>query len=770
MIFMGEEWAAAQPFPFFCDFGAELADAVRIGRREEFARFPEFQDPAIRERIPDPMAEATFASAKLRWEDRLNAPHSDWLDWYRRAISARHAEIVPRLSGIQTGGVHEVIGDGCVVVRWAVTGGETLMLAANLSDRAAAGFPATLGRVIWHEGADASLGGGLGPWSVRWSIEGGRPGGVAEQSSLDKLALRMGIEPEFRNAHAHMIRPSAEAKRGLLAAMGLDVADEAAVRAALEGVELEPWRQTLPPVVVLGPGTAGMTVVLPASATALHWRLTLEDGGERQGEADFASLDLLESIQLNGRELQRRSLPLPADLPWGYHRLALEPGGASTSLVVTPGRCWLPPAAEQRERLWGVAAQLYLLRSANNWGIGDFSDLRRLVELSAEQGAALIGLNPLHAMFHDNPEHASPYSPASRLLLNILYIDIEAIPELQDCPDARALIASEDSGRRLQICRSSPLVAYGEVTALKLSVLEPLFKAFRNTAPPARRQAFETFRREQGEVLERSCLFLTLREHFSRQDPSRADWRRWPEGFRDPTSATVLEFARHHRERVDFMAWMQWIADGQLAEAAARATEHGMPIGLYRDLAVGADRAGAETWSNATAVVSGAQVGAPPDIFNTAGQDWGLPPFNPHVLRAEAYRSFIELLRANMRHAGGLRIDHVMALQHLYLVPQGRMPEEGAYLRYPMDDMVGILALESHRHRCLVVGEDLGTVPEGFRGGPGQSAGDRWRAPELAASAVDDARRAGELPTLARHRLVHEERTRRDLGLRARQR
>jgi malto-oligosyltrehalose trehalohydrolase/4-alpha-glucanotransferase len=715
MIFMGEEWAAAQPFPFFCDFGAELANAVRNGRREEFARFPEFQDSAMRESIPDPMAEATFASAKLVWEDRDRAPHADWLDWYRRVIAARHAEIVPRLSGILTGGIHEVVGDGAVVVRWTAKGGEMLVLATNLSGKALAGFPVARGRLLWQEGAEGSPG-ELGPWSVRWSIEpGGSDSAAEEESSLDKLALRMGIEPEFRNAHGHMIRPSAEAKRGLLTAMGLDVADDAAACAALDSIELEEWLRTLPPVVVLGPEGPGAPVLLPASARALHWQLTLESGGERRGEADFASLELLESLQLDGRELQRRNLPLPADIPRGYHRLTLVPGGASTSLIATPGRCWLPPASERGERLWGVAAQLYLLRSASDWGIGDFGDLRRLVELSAEQGAALIGLNPLHAMFHDNPEHASPYSPASRLLLNILYIDIQAIPELLDCPDARALIASEDFDRRLQACRHSRLVAYSEVTALKLIVLEVLFSTCRDAASSARWQAFEAFRREQGEVLERSCRFLTLREHFSRQDPSLADWRSWPDGFRDPTSSTVLDFARQHRERVDFMAWMQWIADRQLADAAVTAADRGMPIGLYRDLAVGADRAGAETWSNAAAVISGAQVGAPPDIFNTAGQDWGLPPFNPHVLRAEGYRSFIELLRANMRHAGGLRIDHVMALQHLYLVPQGFKPDEGAYLKYPMDDMIGILALESHRHHCLVVGEDLGTVPEGFR-------------------------------------------------------
>ena len=246
-------------------------------------------------------------------------------------------------------------------------------------------------------------------------------------------------------------------------------------------------------------------------------------------------------------------------------------------------------------------------------------------------------------------------------------------------------------------------------------MLEKLFETCRTGSDRTRWQAFERFQREHGEVLRRNCLFLALREHFAARDPDRADWHAWPEPYRDPASPDVRRFAETNRTRLEFFAWLQWIADDQLGAAAATARERGMAVGLYRDLAVGADRAGAETWVNDAAVVSGAQVGAPPDIFNPAGQAWGLPPFHPRALREEAYRSFVELVRANMRHAGGLRIDHVMGLQHLYWVPQGQKPSEGAYVRYPLDDLVGILALESQRHRCLVVGEDLGTVPEGFR-------------------------------------------------------
>jgi malto-oligosyltrehalose trehalohydrolase/4-alpha-glucanotransferase len=716
MLFMGEEWGARQPFPFFCDFGPNLADAVRKGRRDEFARFPEFQDPKTRERIPDPMAEETFASAKLGWEDIARAPHASWLDWYRRVLATRHAEIVPILAGIREAGRYEVLGEGAVVVRWHLGEGGVLVLAANLADSPVPGFPSGSGRELWREGkADAD--GTFGPWTVRWSIDEGPARLQSGNDALDELAERMGIEPEFRNVKGEIVHTDAATKRSLLAAMGVRAADEAQTRQALDALDRADWLQPLPPVAVVRGGAKPPMVelVLPAGTDEISWRLTLEDGSERAGRGDLTTPNRLDARTVEGRRLERRRLVLPDDLPWGYHRLAIEPDNRSMILVLTPGKCWVPPVLAHGRRLWGIAAQLYLLRSATDWGIGDFRDLRRLVELAADHGADVIGLNPLHAMFPDDPEHASPYSPATRLLLNVLNIDVTAVPELLDCPEMRDRIASEAFGQGLQACRSKHLVDYAKVTAIKLSVLERLFAVCRGAAAPARWRAFEAFRRERGEVLERNCLFLALREHFAKEDPSRADWQAWPEEYRGPGSPAVARFAEENRDRLDFLVWLQWVADQQLAAAAATATERGMVVGLYRDLAVGADRAGAETWANAAAVVSGAHVGAPPDIYNSAGQNWGLPPFHPRALREEGYRSFIELIRANMRHARGLRIDHVMGLQHLYWVPQGQEPSAGAYVRYPMDDMIGILALESHRQGCLIVGEDLGTVPEGFR-------------------------------------------------------
>ncbi|WP_372620051.1 4-alpha-glucanotransferase [Falsiroseomonas sp.] len=536
-------------------------------------------------------------------------------------------------------------------------------------------------------------------------------------AALDALALRMGIEPEYRDVRGQLMRAGAESKRMLLAAMGVPAPDEAAARAALEALERDEWRHALPPVIVLRSDDPApkVTLALPAGSGSVAWQLSLEQGGERGGELAFDTLDRIAEATLDGGRIERRALPLPADLPWGYHRLRVTPGDAAMLVIVTPGRCWLPRALQEGRRVWGISAQLYTMRSAGDWGIGDYGDLRSLVEIAAARGAAVIGLNPLHALFPDNPEHASPYSPASRLLLNILNIDVTALPELPECRSARDLLASAEFRRRIAAARAKPLVDYSAVTALKLEMLELLFETFRTVGDRKRHDAFAAFRRELGEVLERSCLFLALREHFARQAPELADWRSWPAGFRDPASPEVRRFAEEHAHRLDFHVWLQWVADAQLGAAAEAAARHGMVVGLYRDLAVGADSAGAETWTDQKAVLSGVQVGAPRDIFNPAGQDWGLPPFHPRALRAEGYRSFIELVRANMRHAGGLRIDHVMGLLHLFCIPAGKKPAEGAYIAYPIDDLVGILALESQRNRCLVVGEDLGTVPAGFR-------------------------------------------------------
>jgi 4-alpha-glucanotransferase len=455
----------------------------------------------------------------------------------------------------------------------------------------------------------------------------------------------------------------------------------------------------------------GIEIIARVPLEPLHWRLVLESGKALDGTSAIEEQLGVQHRSVSGLHLAKCILPLPRHLPLGYHLLETDDG--VTQIIVCPSRCYLSPDLVKGRRLWGVAAQLYALRSTRHWGIGDFTDLAHLAALVHSAGGDVLGVNPLHALFPDNPAHASPYSPSTRLLLNVLNIDVSAIPEMQDSTEAQALLRDGQFENELRQAQESALVAYEIVGSLKCRVLRVLFQRFLEYAPAARRTRFHTFRAAQTESFEVACLYQVLREHLRARDPALKHWREWPEAYRDAASGAVKSFAQEHAHEVTAQAWYQWIATEQLAAAAQAAG--GMRVGLYRDLAVGADAAGAEIWSNRSGFALDATIGAPPDVYNPAGQNWGLPPPNPFAMRDQGYRSFIEVLRANMAHSAAIRIDHAMALQRLYWIPASACAADGSYVQYPLEDLLGIVALESVRHRCLVIGEDLGTVPPGFR-------------------------------------------------------
>jgi (1->4)-alpha-D-glucan 1-alpha-D-glucosylmutase len=360
-------------------------------------------------------------------------------------------------------------------------------------------------------------------------------------------------------------------------------------------------------------------------------------------------------------------------------------------------RCRLPPPGA---RLFGPAVQLYAIRSRRNWGIGDFTDLAGIARLAAAEGASFVGVNPLHELFLDRPAQASPYSPSSRLALNPLYLDVEAIDDFDSCTAAQALVARDDFRARLAALRATPLVDYAQAWAAKREVLELLFADFRRDARKA--HEFRAFAEQQRD----NAVFDALQEAFAVWG-----WPAWPAPCHDRAEA----FAHARADAVDFYLYLQWQADQQLRRAHEAALDAGMSIGLYRDLAVGANPGGAETWRQQEMFATGVHVGAPPDDFNRTGQDWGLPPWIPHELRRAGYAPWAALLRSNMRHAGALRIDHVMGLARLYWIPQGMSAGEGAYVSYPLDDLCAVLAAESSGCDAIVVGEDLGTVPDALR-------------------------------------------------------
>jgi 4-alpha-glucanotransferase len=381
---------------------------------------------------------------------------------------------------------------------------------------------------------------------------------------------------------------------------------------------------------------------------------------------------------------------LSPDLPCGYHGLVPDDGGPATTLVVTPRRCRTP------SRCWGWATQLYALRSASSWGIGDLADLRRLSEWSASLGAGVVLINPLHATAPGQPQEPSPYFPTSRRWRNICYLRIsEVVGAASAGPDFAGL---DEAARALN---GSARIDRDAVHRAKLDALGPLYERFDSDGEGHER--FTAWVEHAGDSLERFAVWSVLAERYG---PA---FTAWPAQFRHPGSASVADVAARERHRVRFHQWCQWQLDDQLA----RASDAGPA--LIADLAVGFDPSGFDAWADQDVLALGCRIGAPPDTFNPLGQDWGLPPYVPWKLRATLYRPFIETVRATLNHVGGVRIDHVMGLFRLYWIPPGAPPEHGAYVRYPASDLLDLIAVEAHRAGAFVVGEDLGTVEEEVR-------------------------------------------------------
>ena len=430
--------------------------------------------------------------------------------------------------------------------------------------------------------------------------------------------------------------------------------------ALLESMGVDPSAQSAPPA-------APVHVVRPTQVTPLGGpaEVTLEDGTVLQLEA-----------------------ALPPDLPFGYHTLRPLDGGAAIQLIVSPGHCWDP----RRARQWGWAVQLYAMRSGSSWGIGDLADLRRLASWSATAWHAdLLLVNPLDAAIPVLPQQASPYFPSSRCYRNLLYLRIEELP------------GAAERGTMLE-----PLAAIGHalnqeqvidrdaIFRLKVAALEQLWQGFGGDP------AFEQYCTAQGDALHSFAVFCTLAEHYGQ------GWRPWPVAYRHPNAPAVARFAAAHRDRVRFHQWVQWLLDDQLARVAAA-----LPV--MHDLPIGVDPNGADAWVWQDLLATDVTVGAPPDEYNTLGQNWGLPPFVPHKLRAAAYQPLRHTLQAALRHAAGLRIDHVLGLFRLFWIPREAEPSTGAFVRYLADELLAILALESYRAQAFVVGEDLGTVEAAAR-------------------------------------------------------
>jgi len=552
---------------------------------------------------------------------------------------------------------------------------------------------------------------------------------MSEVDTLDRLSALAGIESSYHDIWGERRELSSSSKCLLLAAMGIAAATEMERVNSLRILSEAMWRRICDPVMTL-PAEYGDGTVLPFNRPAvlgdarISWLLTEEAGRQHRGCGRPEEFQPIGQRTIDGRLIERRLVALPPGLPLGYHQFELILEGASdlsrgtTTIIVSPSRCYLPETIEHGLGIWGFSVQLYALSGRRSWGLGDFGALNRLVDMAAALGAGVIGLNPINALFTGNPAHASPYSPSSRRFLNPLYIDVSAVPDFDECQPARELVATPAFQQGLAALRQAPLVDYIAAAALKIPILQLLYEAFRSNyleRGGPRAAAFERFQQDRGSALEAFATFEALAEWLRGGKRGHISWQQWPLGYRDPTSPDVAEFAHSHRDRIGFFKYLQWETDRQVSVAAATAADRGMPVGLYRDLALGADAHGADAWMQQHVLARGVTMGAPPDPFSLTGQNWGLPPFNPVAMREDGYRCFIDILRDNMRHAGALRIDHVLGLTRLFWIPEGATPADGGYIRYPLEDLLAITALESVRARCVVVGEDLGTVPEGLR-------------------------------------------------------
>jgi len=540
---------------------------------------------------------------------------------------------------------------------------------------------------------------------------------------IERLARARGIGDAYYSYKGELKHFSLSTKSAILRAMHCRLDDSAALRTQIHESEAAHPQGLLGDVVVLRNEARAARINTPAIEhnALLRWRVELEGGGERRGEVRAWDLPERGTYEESGRWFVLRDLVLPADLPQGYHRLHLDlefAGRDECPLIVTPDKCYEPGALSAGAKVWGVQVNLYTLRSASNWGVGDFTDLKEALRLAAGAGADFVGISPVHALFPSDPTLFSPYSASSRHALNVMFIDVSAVLEVQGSRRAQAIMSDPGFGARLAKLRAASHVDYPAVASLKMAVLQAAYERFRDEhlgRHTARAAACRTFLRERGEPMRLHTLFDAIDGYLRKSLGTSAGWHSWPAEYRNPDSPAVRRFAETHADLVDFHGYLQWLAAEQLASVRELARQLSLHVGLYGDYAVGVNASGSETWSDQSLYCTGAAIGAPPDPIGVAGQEWGIPPQDPRALKRAAFAPFVALIRASMRNCGALRLDHVMALFRQWWVPRGFKSADGGYVHYPLEDLLAVVALESHRQQCLVVGEDLGVVPDEIR-------------------------------------------------------
>src|SRR5688500_9766247 len=554
-----------------------------------------------------------------------------------------------------------------------------------------------------------------------------------QQTLLAALAERVGIAAEYHDISGVRHITADHTKRDILRAMGFQADSIAALAVAVREWDEAPWRRPCDPVRIVHEEEVGPPIACcfaledgKERSIAIKWRLNDEAGQLVQEGQAGPGLAVIEVKFVDGVRRVRVEMPAPKGLPLGYYELIIYAqdlvGGSTGSLrlIVAPRQCYVPPPLESGRRCWGLALQLYSLASDRNWGGGDFTDVQQVVEWAGKRlGAAMIGLNPLPARRNTAPHHTSPYAPYNRLAINELYIDLERLPEFFASEEAQQQYRAPEFQAKLQALRENRRVDYDAIAAAKRTMLDLAYRQFLKEAytgvepnlepQTARAKLLERFIQAEGEALELYAIFQALEEEWRLIQSKHVSRQEWAKQFLSPGSA-AREYGKRHRKRIRFFQYIQWIASQQLRDVQRTGGAAGMPIGVYNDLALGAERTGAEAWMYQSVLALNAECGAPPDAFAPEGQNWGLPPINPVALRPSRYELLIQLLRRNMRFGGAIRLDHVMALCRLFWIPKGKAAADGTYVHYPFEDLLAIIALESVRSKTIVIGEDLGTV------------------------------------------------------------
>ncbi|WP_062208558.1 4-alpha-glucanotransferase [Demequina oxidasica] len=517
-------------------------------------------------------------------------------------------------------------------------------------------------------------------------------------AALARLARECGVSVEYFSWNGVNKQCTASAIRDALAAMGIDASSDEACEASLADLADLPWRRLVPPVSVLREGDSCEIPIHVSHGDPAAATLHLENGELRELE----QLDrVVEPHMIGANAVGRATFEVPADLPLGWHRVEASTTGRRGRgyVVVTPRRLE-PPVSVRKERPWGLFTQLYSVRSEQSWGLGDFADLADLCALGKMRGGAdFMLVNPLHAGEPVTPIEPSPYLPTSRRFISPLYIRVEDIAEVAYLPSQRRALIEWEAERPRRVNNTDEPLDRDGVWRAKSAALEQVYAEPRSAGREAQ---FEAFCLREGRALEDFATWCAIAEQHKGLP--------WPAELANPASPAVSAWRDENVSRVLYYAWLQWVADEQLARAHDAALASGMSIGLMADLAVGVHPEGADAWALQRVLAQGIGVGAPPDMYNQLGQNWSQPPWQPRALEAAAYIPFRDLLRAAMRNVGALRIDHVLGLFRQWWVPAGHGAADGVYVRFDHDALVGILALEAHRAGVMVIGEDLGTV------------------------------------------------------------